>query len=206
MGKAEDYARELKQNIGLFVHADNESAIALYKKTGYHTKVVPISKRLIGPAEVTPVNGLRVDQVSNPESTVRDMEYRNFKDKVLFSTDVEDKMIVARFERYLENSARTDGKKSRFVAYSDAGMCVGSVLIGTSGFDEKVAMVYVIAVTTEEKQQVGNILIKSAEKWAVEQGFGTIYILLHSEDDLDLEFFKEREYKVPGYFMEFRVI
>jgi len=30
-------------------------------------------------------------------------------------------------------------------------------------------------------------------------------MLLHAEDDLDLDFFKERNYKVPGFFMEKRL-
>jgi len=44
--RAEDFARESNVNISLFVHADNNPAIALYNKMGYNIKVIPISKNL----------------------------------------------------------------------------------------------------------------------------------------------------------------
>ena len=53
-----------------------------------------------------------------------------------------------------------------------------------------------------DKQLVRDYLIDSAEKWAKDAEFSTIYLLLHAKDDLGFDFFKMRGYKVPGLFME----
>ena len=205
MNRAEEYAQTLGQNIGLFVHADNESAIALYKRTGYRVKIVPISKSVSELRDAKSSGALTMRQIDALDGSLRRMELKKFAEKVLFSVDANDDVILEQYEKYL-SSVKHDGKQTRFVASSIAGEILGCAWIGTSGFSDKVAMLYSMVISGSEKRQdIGAALMEAVEAWAQKEGFTTVYVLLHAEDDLDLEFFKKIEYRVPGYFMELRL-
>ena len=205
MERAEEYARAIDQNLGLFVHADNTSAIALYRKTGYCVKVVPISKKLSESEEREAKDILGISRISRLDDAIRTLELQKFKEKVLFSVDVDDDTIAEQYDKFLENCVKPDGKQTRILAASSTGKIFGCMWVGTSGFNDKVAMLYSTVITASEKQKIGSALIESVEAWAHDEGFATVYNLLHSEDDLDMEFFKNMGYKIPGYFMELRV-
>jgi ribosomal-protein-alanine N-acetyltransferase len=206
MKRAEEYAQTLRQNIGLFVHADNESAIALYNKTGYRMKVVPLSKKMSDSRDAKPSDNLTMKQIDALDEALRRMELEKFAEKVHFSVDADDEVISEQYEKFIQSSVKPDGKQTRFVASSIAGEHVGCAWIGTSGFNDKVAMLYSIVISDSEKrQEIGTFLMESVEAWAQSVGFATVYVLLHAEDDLDLEFFKKIGYKIPGYFMELRL-
>ncbi len=52
---------------------------------------------------------------------------------------------------------------------------------------------------------IGRKIVDFVEKWTKRAEFSTIYVLLHIEDNLDLEFFKMQGYSVPGFFFEKRL-
>ncbi len=206
--QAEDFARELNVNIGLFVHADNASALALYNRTGYRIKVIPISRKLErGNQEIIHGDGflVRKEQVdeSNP---VQKIEFERFKRKVRFSLDADDEVMKKRYEEHVSKYAKEPEKHQRLVALTNTSELAGSVWAGPSGFNEKVVMIYELSICSNfSDSSVSELLISSIEKWAKEEGFSTIYILLHSEDDLDVEFFRSKGFMVPGFFMEKRL-
>lgn len=206
MVNVQEYAKALNQNIGLFVHADNESAISLYKKTGYRIKVIPISKKLSEPSGTESSNNPNIMQTDALDESLQMMELRKFSEKVRFSVDVDDRVISELHDKYLEKSVSPEGKQTRFLMTTASGDYLGSAWIGKSGFNDRVAMLYSIVVADLMKQhEVGIALMESVEAWAQKEGFTTVYVLLHSEDDLDIEFFQGIGYRVPGYFMELRL-
>jgi ribosomal protein S18 acetylase RimI-like enzyme len=206
--QAEEFAHESNVNIGLFVHADNDPAIALYNKMGYNIKVTPISKKL-GTDNHDIVTdsrfSIRKEQVTDSD-IVQSMEFEHFKRKVRFSCDADDTTIRRRYEDHIGKYAKTPEKHQRLVALTKDEEIAGSVWAGISDFNEKVAMTYEFLVYSDYRNSiVSEMLINSIEKWAKNGGFSTMYTLLHSEDDLGVEFFKSKGYMVPGFFMEKRL-
>jgi len=208
MQKAEEFARELNLNLGLFVHSDNTPAIALYEKMDYKIKQIPISKKL------EPINTIEVhdDSFTIREEQEKDQvriqiaELERFTEKVRFSFDADSVMIKKLYDEHIGKYSKHDEKHQRLVALTKIGDFVGSIWVGSSGFQENVAMIHELVIDpANDKQLVGNLLIDSAEKWAKNTEFSTIYLLLHAREILDLDFFKKRNYKVPGFFMEKRL-
>ncbi|MFW9958538.1 MAG: GNAT family N-acetyltransferase [Candidatus Odinarchaeota archaeon] len=206
--QAEEFARESNVNIGLFVHTDNTPAIALYKKMEYKIKVIPVSKKLnTDNYEIDIDYGFAVKRDQEIESDiVQKMGFERFKRKVRFSFDVDDTTIKERYEEHVSRYATSPEKHQRFVALTKNGEIAGSIWVGVSDFNEKVAMTYELLVCNDYRNSmVSEMLINSTEKWAKNEGFSIMYILLHSEDDLDAEFFGSKGYVVPGFFMEKRL-
>ena len=209
MLKAEEYARELDLNIGLFVHSDNESAIALYKKTGYAVKVVPISRRLDQGYSVPQVSSqftIREEQKSD-SSLVREAGIQRFSRKVLFSHNTKIEPIKELYEDYVGKYDSDSEKHQRLIALTDKDELAGSVWTGVSEFNERVAMIFELVILKETgTDELGEVLVYSAEKWAKKSGYVSMYMLLHSEDDISLEQFRSLGYNIPGYFMEKRLV
>ena len=205
MRRGEEYAEGLRSNIGLFVHSDNEPAIALYKKEGYVVKVIPMSKKLGETSEYSSNESVPVRELDDLPQFLRDLEYRRFKKKVLFSVDADEAQVSARFADYLDRTRRTPGKYQRLAVFSD-DIFLGSIWVGSSEFSDSVSMVFGLVVADPEKrQEIGCLLIRNAETWSRENGFSTLYILLHAEDDLDPESLRAMGYALPGLFMEKRL-
>jgi GNAT superfamily N-acetyltransferase len=199
MRTAEEFSTDLNLNIGLFVHADNEHAIALYDRVGYRTKVVPISKKL-DEEIIEPVSSskflIREQQMVDE---VRCFELERFKRKVLFSLYADKEKIEDMYEEYVEDSE----SHLRLEAVTKDNTLVGSIWAGVSRFDENVAQIYNISILSQSfGDDLWNALIYSTEKWARDSGYSRLYVLLHSQDDLDIEAFRALEYSIPGFFME----
>ncbi|MGY5872620.1 MAG: GNAT family N-acetyltransferase [Candidatus Thorarchaeota archaeon] len=208
MQKGEDFARELNLNLGLFVHSDNTPAITLYEKMEYRIKQVPISKRLESINTTASPDGsfiIREEQDTDLIS-IQIAELERFTKKVRFSAKADDNIVKQLYEEHLEKFSKKQEKHQRLVALTKESVIAGSIWVGNSGFDEGVAMIHELVIdSTHDSHLVGNQLIDSAEKWAKNAEFSVIYMLLHAEEDVDLEFFKERNYKVPGFFMQKRL-
>jgi ribosomal protein S18 acetylase RimI-like enzyme len=206
MKKGEEYARSLFSNIGLFVHSDNDPAIALYKRQGYLVKVVPMSKRVEETSDYYSNGSMSVRELDDLPQFLRDLEYERFKKKVLFSVDADEAQVSVRFVDHLNRTKRTSGKYQRLAAFGDDDSFLGSIWVGPSGFSDNVSMVYGLVIANPEKRQdVGSLLFNKAEAWSRDEGFSTLYILLHAEDDLDPESLKSMGYSLPGFFMEKRL-
>ncbi|MHA1137620.1 MAG: GNAT family N-acetyltransferase [Candidatus Thorarchaeota archaeon] len=207
MEKGEEFASELNLNLGLFVHSDNMPAITMYENMEYRIKQVPISKRL----ESINTTGFQEDTLTIIEeqeanhSNIQTAELNRFTKKVQFSVNVGDDAIKELYEEHIKKFSKDEEKHQRLLAFTTSDL-VGIIWVGSSGFHEEVAMIHELVIDpTHDSQLVGELLIDSAEKWAKNAEFSTIYMLLHAKDDLDLDFFKERNYKVPGFFMEKRL-
>ena len=205
MRQGEDFTRELNLNLGLFVHADNTPAIALYEKMDYHIKQVPISKKLESINTTgSPDDFFTIREEQEADAVfIQTAELERFTRKVRFSAKVDDDTSKKLYEEHLEKFAKEKEKHQRLIVLTKEGVFAGSIWIGSSGFSEEVAMIHELVIDpAHDSQLVGNLMIDSAEKWAKNAEFSAIYMLLHAEDDVDLDIFKERNYKVPGFFME----
>ncbi|MBN2228147.1 MAG: GNAT family N-acetyltransferase [Candidatus Thorarchaeota archaeon] len=205
--KADAFAFELNLNIGLFVHTGNDPAIALYKKSGYNIKVVPISKKLNSESQDRVNDEFVIRQEKKTErENVLEIGLDRFKKKVRFSIDVDDKAIEKRYTEYVSAYEKNPEEHQRLLALTRDGDIAGFAWAGISSFNEKIAMIYEFLICDNFRESgVRDRLLGFIEKWAKNKGFFTMYILLHSEDDLDIEFFKSNDYIVPGYFMEKRL-
>jgi ribosomal protein S18 acetylase RimI-like enzyme len=199
MMAAEEFSTELNLNIGLFVHANNEHALALYYRAGYRVKVVPISKKLdkeIVEQETSSKFLIRKQQMNDE---VRHFECERFKRKVLFSLEAVDDKIENMYEEYVGDSE----DHLRLEAVTKDNILVGSIWAGVSSFDETIAQIYNISILSQSfGDELWKGLIHSVEEWTRVSGYSRLYILLHSEDDLDTEEFRSLGYSVPGFFME----
>jgi len=198
---AEEFSKELNLNIGLFVHADNEYALALYKKNGYKVKVVPISKKLDKDIVNSEDSQFKIRE-ERMKAEVRVFELERFKRRVLFSVNAEDEMIEEMYEEFYSKFVDDLENHLRLEAIIDDEL-VGSIWAGVSSFNEKIAQIYNISIISQSLgDELWKALIHSVEKWAKESGYSSLYILLHSQDDMDIEMFKSIGYTVPGFFME----
>lgn len=200
MKNAEEFTKELNLNIGLFVHADNEGALGLYNKIGYSVKIIPISKKLTQKSKVSSKFLIR-DEEKTKE--IQRSELERFKRKVLFSQDANEEKIKNMYEEYIESYLNNPKDHIRLEAISEDDNLLGSVWAGVSDFNEKVAQIYNLSIISQSSDDdLWRNLIYSVENWARDSGYSTLYILLHSKDDMDAEMFKSIGYVVPGFFME----
>ena len=209
MTKAEEFAIEQNRNIGLFVHADNSSALALYRKTGYLVRAVPISRKLDAEENESEIMGqfLVKKEKESERGLVRESEYQRFRRKVEFSRCADDEDVIRLFDEHSSKYMENPEKHLRLIALTDAGELAGLIWAGISEFNEKIVSVYELLVdTTQKRSQLAKILEHSAGRWARSLECSALYILLHAKDDFDLDFFKSIGYSVPGYFMEKRLI
>ena len=209
MQKGEEFARELNLNLGLFVHSDNNPAIALYEKMGYKIKQVPISRVFPLDSEETPLgDDFVVREMKDDEyGTIIAAEFEQFKKKVEFSVDADIGTKKELHQKHLEKYFKDGEKHQRFVALMKDGAIVGSIWIGFAGFDNKlIAMLHEITINIlDQSEDIGEYLVNFAQNWARKNKFSSTYALLHSTDTLKVDFFKDRGYRVPGFFMEKRL-
>ncbi|TFG32445.1 GNAT family N-acetyltransferase [Candidatus Thorarchaeota archaeon] len=207
--KAEEFSTELNRNLGLFVHADNSPAIALYKKSDYVVKQVPVSRLFPYDSEDTPLgDNFIVREMKDDEyDAIIEAEFDQFKKKVEFSVDVDINVKKKLHQEHQEIYFKDREKHQRLVALTKDDEIVGTIWVGSAGFDNKlIARFHEITINVKnQSDKIGDYLVNSAEKWAQKNKFSSVYILLHSTDPLDVDFFKERGYKVPGFFMEKRL-
>ena len=206
--KAEEFSSKLNRNLGLFVHENNSPAITLYKKTGFDVKQVPVSKVLKAYSEDIPLDDEFIIRVVNDDEydTIIELEFDQFKKKVEFSIDVDMDTEKKLHREYLEKYFNEEEKHQRFVALSKDEEIVGTIWVGSSGFNKLIAMIHEVTIIEHnQSDKIGDFLVNSVEKWANANEFTGIYILLHSTGVLEVDFFKERGYKVPGFFMEKRL-
>ena len=206
--KAEEFSSKLNRNLGLFVHEDNSPAIALYQKTGYAVKQVPVSKILKAYSEDVPLgDDFIVREMEDDEyDTIVGLEFNQFKKKVEFSIDADLEIERKLHHEHLENYFNDEEKHQRFVALTRDKEIVGTIWVGSSGFNKLIAKIHEVTVNLDDlHDRIGDFLVNSVEKWARKEKFTGIYILLHSTEPLETDFFKERGYKVPGFFMEKRL-
>jgi len=202
--KAEEFSSKLNLNLGLFVHADNLPALALYEKSEYAVKQVPVSRVFpYDSQDIHPSDEFIVREIQDDEyDTIVQIEFDQFKKKVEFSVDVDVDVVKKLHQEHLEKYFNDDEKHQRFVVLNGEKV-FGTIWVGSSGFNKLVAKMHEITIDPHnESGKIADVLINAAEKWAREYKFSSIYVLLHSTDSLEVDFFKERGYKVPGFFME----
>ena len=210
MQKGEEFASELNLNLGLFVHSDNTPAIALYEKMGYQIKQVPVSRVFRYDSQDIPLgDDFIVREMKDDEyDTIIEAEFDQFKKKVEFSVDVDVDMEKKLHQKHLEIYFSEKERHRRFVALTNDDEIVGTIWIGSSGFsfNKLIAKFHEITINVHnQSEKIGEYLVNFAQNWARKNKFSSTYILLHSTDSLEVDFFKERGYKVPGFFMEKRL-
>jgi ribosomal protein S18 acetylase RimI-like enzyme len=209
MAKAEEFAIEQERNLGLFVHADNSSALTLYEKTGFKVKAVPISRKLDSTKIDSPaVDGISIvrEKESDRELT-KGSELQRFTRRVEFSKSADEKSVIDLFDEHSKKYAENPTKNLRLLALTKTGELAGMVWAGVSDFNEKIVMIYELLIDIPEMlHELAEVLELLVDRWAQEIGCTVLYILHHTEDDLDLDFFKSIGYSVPGYFMEKRLV
>ena len=203
--KAEEFSAKLNLNLGLFVHADNLPALALYEKSEYVVKQVPVSR--VFPYEsqdIHPGDGFIVREMKDDEyDTIVQVEFDQFKKKVEFSVDVDIDVVKKLHQEHLGNYFNDDEDHQRFIALTEDDEVIGTIWVGSSGFNKLIAKMHEITIDSPNPgDKIADVMISTAEKWARGKKFSSIYILLHSTDSLEVDFFRERGYKVPGFFME----
>lgn len=206
--KVEKFSSKLNRNLGLFVHADNSPAITLYQKAEYAVKQVPVSKVLKAYSEYVPLgDDFIIREMHDDEyDTIVGLEFDQFKKKIEFSFDAGLDVEKKLHQEHLEKYNNYEEKHQRFIVLNKDGETVGTIWVGSSGFNKLIAKIHEVTIESHiQSDEIGDFLVNSAEKWANDNNFTGIYILLHSTDPLEVEFFKERGYKVPGFFMEKRL-
>lgn len=207
--KAEEFSSKLNLNLGLFVHSDNSPAISLYKKSGYAVKQIPVSKLFPYNSEDTPLgDDFIVREMKDDEyDIIIEAEFDQFKKKVEFSVDVDISVKRRLHQEHLKIYFKDREKHQRLVALTKDDEIVGTIWVGSAGFDNKlIAKFHEITINVNNQRgKIGDYLVNSAEKWARKNKFSSVYMLLHSTNPLDVDFFKEKGYKVPGFFMEKRL-
>ncbi len=203
MQQAEEFATKLEQNIGLFVHENNESAIGLYKSLNYYFKGVPMHKSLEKVSTETEKTDFMIrKEIEDDLSSIKQLGLKRFKQMVRLSKDVENDQISVKYDEYLKDFDSADNKHCRFVAEID-GNIVGFVWIGVAGFNDKVGLFYDLVIVEKHKGLGLEVtLLNHAEVWTKNSGLASIYYLLHVQSDITEDFLKSQGYSVPGYFME----
>ncbi len=204
--KAEAYAKELKLNIGLLVHAQNTGAIDLYKKCDYHVKCIPISKE--PETRIISQNAFQFEdfsEIPRNESDIQTLGVRKFKQLVEFTAKITDNRIEKKYHEYWQKNFKNAGNHSVFIARDDSGEIGGFVWVGEAFFNDKIAMIYDFAIRNDLRQEVTKQLFKIAENWAKKKEFSRFYMLLHAKQDITLEACQELGLQVPVYFMEKRL-
>ncbi|MFO7835519.1 MAG: GNAT family N-acetyltransferase [Candidatus Thorarchaeota archaeon] len=202
IARAEEYARTLGRNIGLFVHEHNFPAQQLYESQGYAYRAYPL---VIEPKHVrlqkSPDLIVR-EQEPQDEKRVEMLGLRRFRRLVLFSTDASDADIVKRYEELLRRRFSLGSNQQRFVLESPDEGVVGFVWVGRAKHNKKTAAIYDFAVGEEPPSGAGQMLLSQAVHWAAEKDCSSLYFQLHAEHDIELELCRSMGFELLGCIME----
>jgi len=206
--QAEDFAKELGRNIGLFVHAHNTGAIRLYESSGYEVKTTPISWKFEENDKI--MNSFPEYRVRQPvkedNQIIWNMGLTAFERLVRYSTDVSDEIIFKKYQSIQQEYDLQSGKYMRYIISDSRDEIVAFILMGVAYFSEGVSLVYDLAIKEGEKNSdLQKLLLEMFKKWSIDNELSTAYILLHSENDISIDVCKEMEFKILGYFMEKRL-
>ena len=207
--KAEEYAKELGKNIGLFVHEHNTGAINLYKSLEYEVKATPTSVILddSDQIQISLQDYVVQDIIDINDNRIWDINLETFKRLVRYSKDASDDEVEQKFR---ENRQKYDLQSEKYASYlvlSPNDEIVGFVLVGVSYFSDDIGMIYELAIDKEMRnEELERLLVNLFKKWSADKGLSRLYILLHSQWNLSIETCREMGFKIPGYFMEKRLV
>ncbi|TXT56799.1 MAG: hypothetical protein BAJATHORv1_20395 [Candidatus Thorarchaeota archaeon] len=206
MKQAEDWSRDMKRNIGLFVHHQNKPAISLYQNTGYHIKMIPLSKSLVDTERSDTVN-LEFRRMENKDqSWLDEMGFRLFKKKVRFSKEIQENIILAKYQEVCKK-IQSKEKAVRYIGVNHQDTPIAAIWISEAQFNQDFAYIDEILLDSRAaSSQVQEDIFQQLTYAADDLGKEKIYILLHRADCFEWEIFQEHDFKVPGFFMEKRLI
>lgn len=204
MREAEEFALQQDRNLGLFVHGDNESAINLYISEGYIIKDTPMSRKLAEKLVEPESKGYLIREgVKDDIVSIKELGLRSFRRMVKLSKDIADEQIQRRFDEYHEEFERNEREKSTFVLETSEGVMIGYILVGVSGFSDKVGLIYDAGMASGYKNDdTVRALVSRTASWCVMNDLSTLYYLLHVQDDISQQDLQHLGFAVPGFFME----
>ncbi|MFX1485091.1 MAG: GNAT family N-acetyltransferase [Promethearchaeota archaeon] len=204
MSKAEEFAKEMKRDIGLFVHEDNTAAINLYKKENYFIKCIPMSKKIEGPVTPLQVDSYIIRKSEDRDvSAVRGLGLVSYQEMVKISKDVPEEQAKAKYEEYWEKISNLGKDLCTFVAETSNGDVVGFLTVGVADFSDEIGRVYDSAFDEQHRNQnLMETLVSEAELWSSSKSLSRLYYLLNSSDDISQDILQYLGFGIPGYFME----
>ncbi|MFW9918182.1 MAG: GNAT family N-acetyltransferase [Candidatus Thorarchaeota archaeon] len=204
MKQAEQFALEMDQNIGLFVHEDNTSAINLYKTEGYFIKNIPMSMKIAENLPEPEIEGYMIrERIKADNVPIHEIGLKSFNRMVRLSKDITDEQIREKYDEYLEKIEKMERKHSVFVVEGSDGSIAGYIFIGIPEFSEKVGLIYDAAIAPEhENVIIARALISQAASWCSLNGLSILYYLLHVQDDISQQNLQDFGFAIPGFFME----
>jgi len=204
MVKAEEFAREMNRDIGLFVHEDNTSAINLYKKENYFIKCIPMSKKISEEVSQKTIEGYSIRELNGKDiSMIRELGLFSYKEMVKISKDVPEAQVATKYDEYYEKINNSEKNYSTFVTETSEGDIVGFVTVEVASFNDKVGVIHDSAIDeTHKKAEHTEVLIAQAESWSKSNDLSVLYYLLNTNDVISQESLQSLGFGVPGYFME----
>lgn len=205
--ETEVFAKEMKRNIGLFVHEKNLAAVRLYKSEGYVTKTIPLSMVLDDDYEYSVPSGFIVRKASiDDESVLWSLGLDSFSRLVRFSCDVSDDEISKRYHKYLQKYASEESNHKKYVVLTSDERVIAFLWIGVAYFSDKYGLVYDLAIDERYRtEEIENLLVAIFKKWSCEKGLPRAYLLYHTGDDISLEAYTRSGFTLSGFFLEKQV-
>ncbi|MHA1636702.1 MAG: GNAT family N-acetyltransferase [Candidatus Thorarchaeota archaeon] len=201
--RAEEFAIELGQNIGLFVHTYNKTAIRLYDSQGYYIKIVPMSKPNEKVSNEHMISDFVIQEITeNDLEDIKELGLESFKRRVLLSKDANNEQIPEKYNEFYKRFDSSEDKHHMFVAVVDEKF-VGFVWIGIAYFSDQTGLIYDLVIEEKYKGKgLEQILVNYAEVWSKKIGLLSTYYPLHTRSDITSGLLISQGYSVPGYFME----
>jgi ribosomal protein S18 acetylase RimI-like enzyme len=204
MEKAEEFAKEMQRDIGLFVHENNKAAINLYKKENYFVKCIPMSKKVSENVSALTIDGYSIkESEDNDTSVIRQLGLASYREMVRISKDIPDAQITIKYDELGEMVKNSDKKHRTFVVETSDSKIVGFLAVSVAEFSDQVAIIYDSAFDADHLEKgIVEALVIESEVWSRTNGMSTLYYLLHTSDDISQENLQSLGFGIPGYFME----
>jgi ribosomal protein S18 acetylase RimI-like enzyme len=204
MKKGEVFAKEMKRDIGLFVHEENKPAISLYKKMDYFVKCTPMSKNVSKNVSTLKIDDYSIRKFEDSDtSAVRMLGLASYREMVRISKDIPDAQIDTKYDEFSEKIRNSDKEHCVLVVETNDGKIVGFLVVSVSEFSSQVAIIYDSSFDAEHKERgIVEALITEAESWSSTNNLPTLYYLLNTNDVVSRENLQSLGFVISGYFME----
>jgi ribosomal protein S18 acetylase RimI-like enzyme len=203
--KTEEFAEQMRRNIGLFVHEQNSAAINLYKSEGYVTKTIPLSVVLDKEDCMSEVpSDFIMKQTSiDDDDLLWSLGIDSFRRLVRFSGDVSDEEVSRKYNEYLHKYDGERNNHAKYAVMTVDGAVIAFLWVGVAYFSDKYGLLYDCAIDESYRiEEVENLIVSAFKKWSCERGLERAYILYHVKSDINREAFTRMGFTIPGFFLE----
>jgi len=197
------------KNIGLHVNIESQAAISLYRKlkyTEYKTQFIKNIKLAFQHSfsERQPSRNVYVKRIEKIDEldSLRTIIFNSFKIKL--RSEAQNNIILIKFDKYFNNLKQNKNDYQFFkILNKNKNICGYFITsIGEWRYDDCVIIKDIGVIETSHEKDLLYKIYNFIEEWTQNQNINLIQIVLMNKEINLINFFKENDFEIVGYFMQ----